>query len=201
MRALIIQKFAASKQLGPSNDPSFPLDAKLRSAAVLVPLVDRDSGMTVLLTQRATHLSHHAGQISFPGGSVEQTDESPIATALRETEEEIGLPSSQIEVVGYLPTLALSSGFRVVPVVAIVSSELDLKMDTREVEEVFEVPLQFVLDPRHHELRTGHPRDKNAAYYALNYQGRDIWGATARILISLYRTLREVPPPTTSKLG
>lgn len=201
MRDLIIEKFSASKQRGPSNDPSFPPDARLRSAAVLVPLVDRDSGMTVLLTQRATHLSHHAGQISFPGGSVERTDQSPIATALRETEEEIGLPPNQVEVVGYLPTLALSSGFRVVPVVAIVSSELNLKMDTREVENVFEVPLRFVLDPRHHELRTGHPRDKNATYYALNYQGRDIWGATARILISLYRMLCEVPPPTTSKPG
>jgi 8-oxo-dGTP pyrophosphatase MutT (NUDIX family) len=201
MRALIIEKFAASKLFGPSNDPPFPPEAELRSAAVLVPLVDRASGMTVLLTQRATHLSHHGGQISFPGGSVEHTDDSPIATALRETEEEIGLPPSQVEIVGYLPSLVTGTGFCIVPILGIVRSDFNLKMDTREVEEVFEVPLQFILDPRHHELRTGHPRDKYATYYALNYQGRNIWGATARILLSLYRVLCEVPPPTTSNFG
>src|SRR3989344_3513028 len=143
MRVLITQKFAASRQSGPSNDAPLSIDTELRSAAVLVPLIDRAAGMTVLLTQRAGHLPHHAGQVSFPGGSVEQIYTSPMATALRETEEEIGLPPNQVEVIGYLPTAVTLTGFRIVPVVAIVRPDFNLKVDALEVEEVFEVPLQF----------------------------------------------------------
>lgn len=189
MRALILDKFAASRHAGPSTEVQIPLGTELRPAGVLVPLIDRPGGMTVLLTRRTAHLQHHAGQISFPGGGLQDTDEGPVAAALRETEEEIGLARERIEVVGFLPNWATLSGYRVTPVVGIVTPEFELKLDPSEVAEVFEVPLEFILDPHHHQPRTVHVRDRDWITYTLVYEGHEIWGTTGGILVNLYNQL------------
>ncbi|WP_291847963.1 CoA pyrophosphatase, partial [Accumulibacter sp.] len=120
-------------------------------AAVLFPIVRRDGEPTVLLTQRTAHLKDHPGQISFPGGRREPTDPSPVHTALREAAEEIGLAATHIEIAGYLPEYLTSTGFRVTPVVAMVTPPFQLELDTFEVAEAFEVPLAFLLDPANHQ--------------------------------------------------
>lgn len=161
----------------------------LTAAAVLVPLVQRDTGLTVLLTQRTAHLRDHAGQISFPGGRCEEQDASPIATALRESREEVGLDPSQVEVLGLLPEYRTGTGFSIVPVVALVRPPLNLKLDDFEVAEAFETPLSFLLDPancvRHNIEYQGQLRE----YYAMPWEGYYIWGATAGMLVSLQRFL------------
>ena len=131
------------------------LAVPLTPAAVLFPIVLRDNGQTVLLTQRTAHLKDHAGQISFPGGRVEAEDESPIHTALRETEEEIGLARKHVEVLGFLPEYRTGTGFRVTPVVALVTPPFELALDPFEVAEAFEVPLAFLLDPAAPVTRAG----------------------------------------------
>lgn len=166
----------------------------LREAAVLVPLVDRDAGLTVLLTQRNANLSAHAGQISFPGGGHETGDADRIATALRETEEEVGLARDYIEVLGSLPDYITGSGFRVSPVVGLVRPGFVLRPDAGEVAEVFEVPLAFLMDPLHHEKRLFRWVDGERQFYAMPYprEGggrRFIWGATAGMLRNLYHLL------------
>ncbi len=159
-------------------------------AAVLVPLINRDSEITVLFTQRTTHLVDHAGQISFPGGRVEAGDASTQDTALREAEEEIGLPRSQVDVLGMLPDYYIPTGFRVTPVVGLIEAPFPVKLDSFEVEEIFEVPLHFFLDPANHEQHTTNFQGRPRQYYAMPYQGRFIWGATAGILYNLYQALR-----------
>ncbi|OGA26478.1 MAG: coenzyme A pyrophosphatase [Betaproteobacteria bacterium RIFCSPLOWO2_02_FULL_65_24] len=158
-------------------------------AAVLVPVVDRENGMTVLFTRRTAHLQDHAGQISFPGGRTEPGDESPLATALRETEEEIGLERGCVEILGRLPDYRTGTGFRITPVVGLVRPPLELRPDDFEVAEVFEVPLGFLLDPSNHQrnsmMRDGHRRE----FYAMPYRHYYIWGATAGILMNLYSVL------------
>lgn len=161
----------------------------LRPAAVLVPLVVRDEGLTVLLTQRTDHLHHHPGQISFPGGGVEDNDESPLATALRETEEEIGLDRSRVEVLGYLPEYRTVTGFAIRPVVGAVMPPLQLRLDEFEVASVFEVPLAFLLDARNEERHRIEYRGVLREYSAMPYQGKFIWGATAGMLVSLRKLL------------
>ena len=168
----------------------FPPEMMAR-AAVLVPLVERPEGLQVMLTLRASHLKNHAGQVSFPGGRMESHDEGPWEAALRETHEEIGLEPQFIERAGYLPDHMVISGFRVTPVVAFVERGFSLRLDTTEVEDVFEVPLDFILDPANH-----HPRDRQFAgltviTYDILYGGHQIWGATASMLISLSKMLRE----------
>ena len=161
-------------------------------AAVLVPLVERADGMTVLLTQRTDHLRDHAGQISFPGGRVEAHDRDSIDTALREAEEEIGLARHRVDVVGRLDTCLTGTGFRVVPVVGLIGADLDvaaLELDAFEVAEAFEVPLSFVLDPANHVRRTAVARGRRREFYVLPYQDRYIWGATARMLVNLHEVL------------
>ena len=158
-------------------------------AAVLVPLVERASGLHVLLTQRTAHLRDHAGQVSFPGGRIEPDDASPAAAALRETFEEIGLAPEFIEIVGYLDTYLTITGFSVVPVVAFVREGFSLALDDFEVASVFEVPLSFVLDPANHVLRTKDVHGVEVSYYELPYGDRYIWGATARMLVGLYQKL------------
>lgn len=160
-------------------------------AAVLVPLINRDTGITVLFTQRTTHLADHAGQISFPGGRVEAGDASMHDTALREAEEEIGLPCSQVEVLGMLPDYYILTGFRVTPVVGLVEPPFSVKLDSFEVAEIFEVPLHFFLDPANHEQHNISYQGKPRQYYAMPYQGHFIWGATAGILYNLYQALRD----------
>ena len=159
-------------------------------AAVLVPLINRDSGITVLFTQRTTHLADHAGQISFPGGRVEAGDASMHDTALREAEEEIGLPRSQVDVLGMLPDYYVPTGFRVTPVVGLIEAPFPVKIDSFEVAEIFEVPLQFFLNPANHKQHSMSYQGKPRQYYAMPYQGRFIWGATAGILYNLYQALR-----------
>lgn len=164
-------------------------DQPLTPAAVLVPIVLRDAGHTVLLTQRTAHLRDHAGQISFPGGRVEAEDVSPSHTALRETEEEIGLSRERIEIVGFLPEYRTGTGFRVTPVVALVRPPFDLQPDPFEVAEVFEVPLAFLLDPANHQRHALHYRGALRNYFAMPYGEYFIWGATAGMIRSLSERL------------
>ena len=160
-------------------------------AAVLVPLVNRTEGLQVLLTQRSAALPDHPGQISFPGGRVESGDASLAATALREAAEEVGLPSSQVSVLGRLPAYETVTGYRVTPIIGWVEPPFSLTPDPVEVADVFEVPLAFLLDPanqqRHFRMLGTRRRD----YWAIPYGERYIWGATAAMLLMLDRTLRE----------
>ena len=164
-------------------------DQTLTSASILFPIVLRESEPTVLLTQRTAHLKDHPGQISFPGGRVEPEDTSPAHTALRESEEEIGLLSKHVEIVGYLPEFRTITGFRVTPVVAIVTPPFDLRPDPGEVAEVFEVPLAFLMDPANHQQHSLPYQGKLRHYFAMPYKGHFIWGATAGIIVTLSRAL------------
>ena len=161
----------------------------LTPAAVLFPIVLRDNGQTVLLTQRTAHLKDHAGQISFPGGRVEEEDQSPVHTALRETEEEIGLAREHVEVLGFLPEYRTGTGFRVTPVVALVTPPFELALDPFEVAEAFEVPLAFLLDPANHKRHSLHYRGALRHFFAMPYGDYFIWGATAGMIRSLTERL------------
>ncbi|MCH8183016.1 MAG: CoA pyrophosphatase [Proteobacteria bacterium] len=165
------------------------LPEELIAAAVLVPLVMRHDGVTMLLTKRTDHLRDHAGQVSFPGGRVEAHDEGAVATALRETEEEIGIGASHIEVVGELDLYETRTGFRITPVVGLVEPGFTLTLDEFEVAEVFEVPLSFVLDPANLQKRSLVWRGAERHFYMLPYGGREIWGATAGMIVNLYNRL------------
>ena len=169
-------------------------DEELTPAAVLFPIVRRSREPTVLLTQRTAHLKDHPGQISFPGGRCESADGSPADTALREADEEIGLSSAHIEIAGYLPEYLTSTGFRVTPVVAMITPPFELRLDAFEVEEAFEVPLSFLLDPANHQQHSLHYRGKLRHYYAMPYGDYFIWGATAGMIMSLYRALAASVP-------
>ena len=162
---------------------------ELTPAAVLVPIVERDDGHTVLLTQRTAHLRDHAGQIAFPGGRVEADDLSPVHTALRETEEEIGLARDHVEVLGFLPEYRTGTGFQVVPVVALVRPPFELALDPFEVAEAFEVPLAFLLDPANHKRHSLHYRGALRHFFAMPYGDYFIWGATAGMIRSLAERL------------
>jgi 8-oxo-dGTP pyrophosphatase MutT (NUDIX family) len=159
-------------------------------AAVLVPLVNQPHGVTVLLTQRTAHLHDHAGQISFPGGRVDEGDSDRVATALREASEETGIPADAVQIIGALPDWDIPTGFRVTPVVGWIEPPLRLAPDPFEVAEVFEVPLAFFLDPDNHQRHSDEMNGRTRHYYAMPYAGRNIWGATAGMLHSLYRALR-----------
>lgn len=164
-------------------------EKKLIPAAVLVPLVVRDTGLTVLLTQRTAHLRDHAGQISFPGGRCEEQDASPVETALREAREEVGLDGKQVEVLGMLPEYRTGTGFSIIPVVGLVHPPLNLKLDDFEVAEVFETPLDFLLDSANHQRHSLEYQGAQREYYAMPWEGYYIWGATAGMLVSLQRFL------------
>jgi 8-oxo-dGTP pyrophosphatase MutT (NUDIX family) len=161
-----------------------------RPAAVLVGVVERPVGPALLLTQRPHHLRDHAGQICFPGGRVEPEDASIAAAALREAEEEIGLDPRRVELIGELQPYDTVTGFRIHPVVGWIEPPIELEPDPYEVEEVFEVPLQFVLDPGNHRRQSYRRGPLTRAYYVLPYRGRFIWGATAGILVNLSTLLR-----------
>lgn len=167
----------------------FVFEGSFTPAAVLVPIVAREDGLQVLLTQRTLHLNHHPGQISFPGGRMESSDTGPVMTALRETQEEIGLSSEQVELLGRLPEYRTGTGFAVTPVVGLVRPPLSLTLDAFEVAEVFEVPLGFLLDPLNHRRHRMEYQGRMREYYAMPYGERYIWGATAGMLVSLSRLL------------
>lgn len=150
-----------------------------------MPLVQRETGMTVLLTQRTAHLRDHAGQISFPGGRSEERDASPVETALREAQEEVGLDPGQVEVLGFLPEYQTGTGFSIVPVVGLVHPPLNLKLDDFEVAEAFETPLSFLLDPANCQRDQVEFEGSMREYYAMPWEGYYIWGATAEILVRL----------------
>lgn len=156
----------------------------LTPAAVLFPIVLRDSP-TVLLTKRTAHLRDHAGQISFPGGRVEADDPSPMYTALRETREETGLAGEHVEIIGFLPEYRTGTGFRVTPVVGLVRPPFALDPDPFEVAEIFEVPLDFLLDPANHQPHSLHYRGALRHFFAIPYGEYFIWGATAGMIRSL----------------
>jgi 8-oxo-dGTP pyrophosphatase MutT (NUDIX family) len=202
LRERIVERLRDSR---PGDEPEFPyaanltpqqvaelrqfLPERLARAAVLVPLVERPDALNVLLTLRASHLKNHAGQVSFPGGRIEESDAGPWEAALREAREEIGLESRHVSLVGYLRDHVEISGFRVTPVVAFVQPGFVLQLDTTEVEDAFEVPLEYVLDPSNHVPRERHFAGHTIVTHDIRYHDRQIWGATATMLLSLSRLL------------
>lgn len=157
-----------------------------RQAAVLVPIVAHESGATVLLTRRAEHLSYHGGQVSFPGGKIEGTDATPLAAALREAQEEIGLDPKLAEPLGYLDLYQTSSGFRIVPAVAMIPPNAELTINLNEVAVAFEVPLEFLMAPTNHKKHSRMLGELERRYYAMPFGEHYIWGATAGMLRNFY---------------
>lgn len=197
--AALRQRFAQARPFQPEmpgDGGRFFPDRQPTPAAVLVPLVRRDGGLHVLLTQRTAHLRDHAGQISFPGGRSEDDDADPVATALRESEEEIGLARRHVEVVGTLPRYTTVTSYVVTPVVGLVVPPFDLKLDAFEVAEAFEVPLPFLMNPAHHQRHVFTFDGGQRQFLSIPWRAADggereyfIWGATAAMLRNLYRYL------------
>ena len=163
-------------------------------AAVLVPIVDRGDDLTVLLTLRADGLAHHAGQVAFPGGRLEPTDADAVDAALREAEEEIGLPRDRVEILGLLPDHAVISGFRVTPVVGLVRADFELRLDPKEVAGTFEAPLRHLLDPATHTRRKRRIAGQDIETFELPWGSFNIWGATAGMLLTLREALGVAVP-------
>jgi 8-oxo-dGTP pyrophosphatase MutT (NUDIX family) len=163
--------------------------AARRRASVLVPIVARAGELTMLFTRRTAHLRNHSGQIAFPGGGAEPGDASAEATALREAHEEIGLQPARVEVLGRLSDYHTRTDYRVTPVVGLVAPPVELRLDAHEVEEAFEVPLAFLLDPANHLRHQREFQGRTVPFYAIPYRDYYIWGATAGMLINLYRFL------------
>lgn len=170
-------------------NPQMSMPTETKAAAVLVPLVLREEEITVLLTQRTNHLKAHAGQVSFPGGRVEKTDDSREAAALRETEEEIGVTRELIELIGHLDIYMTRTGYEITPVVGFVRPPFQVTPDPFEVAEVFEVPLNFLIAPANHQLMAREDKGSKRQFYAIQYQERYIWGATAGMLVNLSELL------------
>ena len=161
-----------------------------RPAAVLVPLVEHGDGVTVLLTQRTNHLAHHPGQISFPGGRLEDGDHGDsVLAALRETEEEIGLPRDRVTILGRLDHYITGTGFIITPVVGVIEPPVLTNPDPFEVAEVFEVPLDFLLDPENHKLNRVVVEGRRRPFWSMTWDERVIWGATAGMLVNLSEVL------------
>lgn len=192
----LVQRFASGHTWSPElrGEPRFVQRAPVE-AAVLIPLVERPDGLTVLLTQRTAHLSSHSGQIAFPGGKVDPQDAHAQATALREAHEEINLDPSLVRVIGHLPVYTTGSAYIVTPVVALVQPVFALTPNPHEVADVFEVPLAFLMNPANHRRHTvqwqGIQREWFSMPYTDPHTERFIWGATAGILRNLYRFLQD----------
>ncbi len=168
--------------------PELAVLAAWRPAAVLLPIIDRPGGLTVLLTLRASDLRAHSGQVAFPGGKID-AGESPHDAALRETQEEIGLEARFVEPIGWLDPFFTGTGFRVAPLVALVEPSFVLKVNKLEVDEVFETPFAFLMDATNHRLEEREWAGRRRRFYAMPHEGRYIWGATAGILRNLYEKL------------
>lgn len=208
LRERILRRFAGSKPLHDATDwHLLGVSAERRArlarhfpenpvpAAVLMPIVDRPEGMTMLLTQRASQMARHPAQISFPGGRVDQEDADFASAALREANEEIGLDPARVRVFGYLPDHMVISGFRVTPVLGLVAPPFSLELNPAEVAGVFEVPLAHVLDSANHKARLRRVGDEDMLLYDIPWQGQNIWGATAGMLLTFVRMLEQDPEP------
>lgn len=178
--------------LNHEGDTAHLVGEVVREAAVLVPLVRHATQTTILLTKRTENLNKHAGQVSFPGGALDDTDEDAIAAALRETHEEIGLTTDYIDVMGFLDTYRTGTGFQITPVVAMVQPGFELTLSPDEVADTFEVPLDFIMDRSNHERHSAVWRGRRRHYYAMPYDGYYIWGATAAMLVNLVDVLEAV---------
>jgi 8-oxo-dGTP pyrophosphatase MutT (NUDIX family) len=163
---------------------------KVTRAAVLIPLLLQPNGLSVLLTQRTAHLRDHGGQISFPGGRMDPEDAGPNETALRESEEEIGLERERVEIIGQLPEYLTVSGYSVTPIIGLVKPQAEYVLDEFEVADIFEVPLSFLMDPANHQVRVWQSEQGSRRFYSMPYEGRFIWGATAGMLRNLYHLLK-----------
>jgi len=168
-------------------------DRGVTPAAVLVAIVDRPRP-SVILTLRPESMRRHPGQVSFPGGRIDPGDDGPVAAALREAEEEIGLPRAAVEVIGIADRYRTITGFEVTPVLGIVPPGLALRPDPGEVADLFEVPLDYLLDPAHQQVRTARYQGRDRHYFEIDHEGRRIWGATAAMIVNLGRRLREEEP-------
>jgi len=171
------------------GDPGAGAGGALTPASVLMPVLEREHELTMLFTRRTAQLRSHSGQISFPGGRAEPADPTPEFTALRETHEEIGLAPERVRVLGRLGDYSTRTGFRITPVVGAVAAPFELRPDAGEVDEVFEVPLSFLLDPRNHQRHSREFQGEMRWFYAIPYRDYYIWGATAGMLVNLYRHL------------
>jgi 8-oxo-dGTP pyrophosphatase MutT (NUDIX family) len=163
---------------------------KVTRAGVLIPLLLKTDGLWVLLTQRTNHLRDHAGQISFPGGRMDPQDSGPNETALRESEEEIGLKRDHVEIIGHLPEYLTVSGYSVTPIIGLVKPQAEYVLDEFEVADIFEVPLHFLMDPANHQIRVWQSEQGSRRFYSMPYEERFIWGATAGMLRNLYHLLK-----------
>jgi len=167
-------------------------DVTLKKAAILMPLIQRKNGLHMILTQRALHLKHHAGQVSFPGGKHEITDKNLAHTALRETEEEIGINQESIQLIGSLPSLTTITGYHITPFIGFVKAEQQILIDHQEVKECFEVPFSFLLNPQNFSKQRLFANKKRAYTYCCTYRNHLIWGATAQMLINLQLHINDV---------
>jgi 8-oxo-dGTP pyrophosphatase MutT (NUDIX family) len=175
--------------LNPDLGPYARWEGPPRDAAVLIGILDRQGEPSVVLTQRTGHLKSHAGQVAFPGGKIDPTDDGPVAAALREADEEIGLTPERVEPLGNLAPYLTGSGYRVFPVVGVIRDAVPFRPNPDEVEAVFEVPLQFLMDPANHQKLSRDWQGKPRYFYAMPYGERYIWGVTAGIIRSLYDTV------------
>jgi 8-oxo-dGTP pyrophosphatase MutT (NUDIX family) len=183
------KQFSDARPAAPTiycDDEKLPGEDEQRPASVLVPVIAH-AQPTMLFTVRASHLRSGSGQIAFPGGRAESTDPTPVHTALRETHEEIGLPGDRVEVIGRLAHYVTRAGYRVTPIIGLVQPPLVLQPSKEEVAEIFEVPLDYVLDPRNHVTHTHHSNGRLRHYYAVQYEDYYIRGVTAGLLVNLHR--------------
>ena len=187
---LTIDAQRGDHHLNPGGGPSAETIARgLRPAAVLIPVIERAEGAQVLFTKRTQHLPSHAGQVSFPGGKIEKKDATPLATALRESHEEIGLEEHFVEPLGYLPAYQTTTGYRITPVVGLVRPGFKLVADENEVDEIFEVPLAFLMNPDNHQRDSRVWSGVKRHFFVLPYGKHHIWGITAGIVRLLYEEL------------
>jgi 8-oxo-dGTP pyrophosphatase MutT (NUDIX family) len=164
--------------------------SSLKPAGVLIPLRQHDTGLSVLLTQRSAELKHHAGQVSFPGGRMEEADADIVETALRETREEIGVDESHVSVIGYLETMPTVTGYAVTPVVGLVDGAIELQIDRTEVEYAFEVPLSYLTEPQNHRMVTREWQGLSFSMVEFHFEGQRIWGATAQMLLRFINIIK-----------